>query len=390
MENSPLLDPGLYESGNWKDTFRALRRDQPVSWQKLGSDDGFWAVTKYRDIVCISNDPDTWSSASGGVFLYDQPAGLEGALLTTDPPDHTRLRKAVGSFFNASGVKRLSQWLREESHRLIASAGEKRFVNFVYDVAADLPLNTIGTLLAIDDDKRAQLLAMADELIASGANGGERAAAAVTELGKFGLDLARVRRASDGADLVSAMLRAGGENRLSDREFSGMFVQLTGAATETTRSMLTQIIIMLARDEKLFRSLQNGSVDLRLAIEECLRWMPPVNYMRRTATRDTMLGGVPIRAGDKVAMYYSSGNFDEEIFDNAEVFEPERRPNRHLTFGVGEHVCIGIQLARQELLLFLEEFVANVRSVRLTGEPTVVFSPESTLVKDAPMEIELK
>lgn len=384
-----LTDPALYGSGRWRQVFRELRAERPVSWHPHGDGDGFWAATRHRDIVAVSNDPYTYSSAKGGVFLFEQAEGLDGALLTTDPPNHKRLRRAVSKFFDSAAMQNVEAWLRGECRRLIDKAGTSKEVEFVYDVAADLPLNMIGELLEIDADKRRELLGLTDELIASG-NTRQRQIDAAEALGRFGLGLAEARRAARGADLISAMLNAGTDDQLSDREFSGMFAQLAGAATETTRSVLTQIMIALAREPDLLAGLREGSVDLRLAIEEWLRWSPPVFYMRRTATCDTTLGGVEIAAGDKVLMYYASANFDEDMFEDPDRFDPGRRPNRHLSFGVGEHMCIGLQLARLELRIFLEEVIERVSAVRLTREPDVTITAESLLLKKAPMEFTLR
>jgi cytochrome P450 len=162
-----------------------------------------------------------------------------------------------------------------------------------------------------------------------------------------------------------------------------MFVQLTGAATETTRSALTKIVLHLAEDPGLTEDLQRSPESIRLFIEECLRWYPPIYYQRRTATRDVDFGGVAIRAGDKVALYYASANFDDEVFAEPDRFIPDRKPNPHLSFGVGEHICLGLKMARLELRVFLEEFLARVGRVEVAQPPTVERTTESASVRHA-------
>jgi cytochrome P450 len=249
-------------------------------------------------------------------------------------------------------------------------------------------LNTIGELLGISAVERRHLLTLADELFASAAGRGDRMVKAMNDLGAFGLDLARERRTRPGVDLISAMLRGGtGGRPLSDQEFGGMFMQITGAATETTRSVLTQIVLFLAERKDLLRDLDRSPQRIRLFIEECLRWTPPVYYMRRTATRDIKMGDVTIRDGDKVAMYYVSANFDEEVFPQSECFIPDRHPNPHLTFGIGEHICLGLKMARLELRVFLEEFVARVGGIDVVGEPVIARTTSSAFYKRVPVRL---
>jgi cytochrome P450 len=383
MSVGSLLDPNFLGTPGMRAEFRRLRGEEPVAWRPLG-DDGFWVVSRHADIVAASCDPTTFSSERGGTFLYDIQTGQEGALLFTDPPEHRRLRASVAGFFSGDAVKRLGGWMRAESRALVRHGLERGEVDFVSELAADLPLNTIGELLRISPPQRRRLLAMADELVAAGANGGDRQARATQALGSFGLELARERRSRGDADLLGAMLRgAGGGQGMPDTEFAGMFVQLTGAATETTRSALTKIVLHLAEDPGLTEDLQRSPESIRLFIEECLRWYPPIYYQRRTATRDVDFGGVAIRAGDKVALYYASANFDDEVFAEPDRFIPDRKPNPHLSFGVGEHICLGLKMARLELRVFLEEFLARVGRVEVAQPPTVERTTESASVRHA-------
>jgi cytochrome P450 len=382
-----LTDPYFLGRPEMHATFRRLRSQAPIAWHPLG-DDGFWVVSRHRDVVAISNDPLTFSSARGGTSLYDQPPGQEGALLFMDPPEHRQMRASVSGFFSGDAVNKLEPWMRSECRALVTRALDQGAVDFVYDVAADLPLNTIGELLGISAVERRHLLTLADELFASAAGRGDRMVKAMNDLGAFGLDLARERRTRPGVDLISAMLRGGtGGRPLSDQEFGGMFMQITGAATETTRSVLTQIVLFLAERKDLLRDLDRSPQRIRLFIEECLRWTPPVYYMRRTATRDIKMGDVTIRDGDKVAMYYVSANFDEEVFPQSECFIPDRHPNPHLTFGIGEHICLGLKMARLELRVFLEEFVARVGGIDVVGEPVIARTTSSAFYKRVPVRL---
>ncbi len=386
LENSEytLHDPQLYLDPIRHKIFCELREHSPVSWHPLSDDDGYWAVVKHKDIVAISSDAETYSSAQGAFLRDDDP--VIGAMITTDPPRHNAMRRSVVDFFNHKALRPLEDWLREECKNNIEQALVAGDVEFVFDVAAALPLSVIGKLMQLPDADRAEMLRLTDSFVAASRESVEALQAASGEMAGFALGHAELRRGKAGQDLISSMLSVDGQE-LTEPEFATMFIQIAVAATETTRTALTQIVIELARDPSLIARLANAECDLDTAINEFLRYHPPVNHARRTATRDHEFAGQSIRAGDKLVLLYPSGNFDEDVFDQPDSFDIARKPNPHLTFGVGQHVCLGFRLARMELKIFMEEFLKKVGSVELLAEPITVVQFEAKAVQEAKMRI---
>ncbi|WP_156679637.1 cytochrome P450 [Sphingomonas profundi] len=351
------------------EVFKELRASSPVSWHEADGYPGFWAITKYRDIVSISTDTRSFSSARG-VFVEDIESGqgIPGSLLTSDPPLHTSLRAQLSDWFTATSLARLEGWLRITARAIMDRAASAGRCEFVYDMAAELPLLTICEFLGVPEADRSYMLALGDAVVRS--ENDRTFAEAMKKIGDYGLQLARQSAGDGGSGLVRNMLRSfEKEERLAEVEFAGQFAQLLVAGNETTRTLLSNIMLELCDRPDLHVALKAEPGRLPLAIEEFLRWTSPIYYMRRTAREDTKIGEVAIRAGDPVVMYYVSANRDEDVFDEPDTIDIDRRPNRHLAFGVGRHNCLGAQLARLETRIFMEEFLERFRSVSLDGAP---------------------
>ncbi|MYF50722.1 MAG: cytochrome P450 [Gammaproteobacteria bacterium] len=308
-------------------------------------------------------------------------------MLTTDPPRHNEMRRAVSSFFANDSLRSLEDWLRDECKLLVESALQPEGVEFVYDVAAHLPLNVIGKIMELPKADRAKLLRLADGMVKASEETPEALAEAVSELAGFALSYAELRRGKEGADLISAMLSIGGREQTQE-EFASMFMQLAVAALETTRSTLAHIVAQFGQNPELMEQFRAPGVDLNVAINEFLRYYLPVNNAMRTATKDHEFGGQAIKAGDKLVLLYASANFDEEVFDQPLIFDISRHPNPHLTFGVGQHLCLGFRLARLELRVFLEEFLRQVERVELLEEPQMEATVLIKLMQSAQVKLE--
>ena len=376
LKNSKILDqsaysfedPAFYFNPVRHRVFSELRKYDPVSWRPLSESDGYWAVVRHSDIVAISSDPQTYSSAQGA-FLTERDPVL-GAMITTDPPRHNEMRRSVSHHFNNSSLRAIEGWLRGECRSLVQQAIEAKEVEFVYDVAANLPLHVIGKIMQLPANDRNEMLRLTSEFTRSVEQGQEALASAAEALAGYSLNLAQIRRGKEGKDLISSMMTVGGREQ-TDAEFATMFTQIAVAATETTRTSLAHIVTEFAKNPELMGQFADDGCDLNAAINEFLRYNPPVIHVRRTATRDHEFAGVPIKSGDKLVLLYPSGNFDEEVFDEPMQFDVTRRPNPHLAFGVGQHLCLGFRLARLELRVFLEEFLASVSKVELLAEPVM-------------------
>ena len=388
-EDINLLDPEFLKSVQCREAFARLRKERPIFWHEGASPDGgFWVVLKHADVVEVSSQPGVYSSERG-VFIYDHQTDSRGALLFTDPPEHKRLRRFVNKHFIGRGVASIEPWIRKECASLIDRAVQAGDIDFIKNVAVDLPLNTIGEMMRLDMPTRRRMLAISDEMASAGAGGEERTFRAVQAMCELGIELGRERRAKPDDDLLSAMVSVtdGDGDRLEDVEFGMMFMQIAGAATDTTRGVIGDIVLRLAQNPDLFQEVKNNPQYVRGLIEEVLRMSPPVYYMRRTATCDTTLRSVPIRAGDRVVMYYLSANYDSDVFDEPERFDIHRSHNPHLTFGTGEHVCLGLNVARLEIRVLFEELIRQVSSIELTGPVEQDMNTESTRYQSMPVRV---
>jgi cytochrome P450 len=390
-----LYDPDLYVPGVPHALFRRLRREAPVFWQELPEGRGFWALLKHADVMEASLHPETFSAARGGIVIEDQSpeqlARIRTMLLAMDPPEHGRLRRIVLGAFTPSAIAALEPWLRECARRVVAAAAAKGECEFVHDVAAELPMQAIHQILAIPEADRLRLAELGDRIIGRTDPDFEPAPDEPdphVELGAYGFRLATERAEAGGSDLISRMLRAGIEGRPLDAvEFAALFVQIAVAANETTRTLLSGSLLALLEQPQAWRDLSSDPDLLPRAVEEMLRWVTPVHYFRRTATRDALLRGQRIREGDRVVLHYTSANFDEEVFDAPERFDIRRDPNPHLAFGFGEHFCLGARLARLEARIFFEELFRRIESAELVGTPRRLRSNLNNAWKEIPVRL---
>jgi len=350
-----LADPDTYAAGIPHDVFRQLRATEPVSWQ--ASAGGFWAVTRYDDIVTVLKTPKTYSSWRGGALLADPPPQflekLREGMLNRDPPDHTSLRRLVNKAFSPRRIEQLEARISDHAQSLVARVRDRGCCDFATEIAGEMPLFVICEILGVPRGDRQRLYALTARMfgseLADPAAALKDGMAAAEEIRAYGAELGRAKLAAPGEDIVSDLLAAELEGRrLTDGEFQAFFMLLFNAGADTTRSLLSfGLDILLDRPGDLAR-LQAEPALLPSAIEEMLRFESPVIQFRRTATQDTELGGVTIEDGDKVVVFFPSANRDESVFADPDRFDLERTPNEHLAFGYGTHFCLGAPLARLE------------------------------------------
>ena len=395
-----------YEYFDW------LRANEPVFWHpEEPPNHGFWVVTKHADLVQMHRDFRTFSSEVGHVAIEElQPDELAArqSMLETDPPKHTRLRRIVSQFFTPRVVGAYEEFVRSLARETIDRALPLGEFDFVEEISAPYPINVLVRILGAPPEDAPHLIALGDRMIANTdpdyadvVVGQEdtseyrlltfRSPAAV-ELADYGAALAARRRADPQDDLVSKLVHAevDGES-LADREFSNFFALLVIAGNETTRQGLSRAMQILADHPGELSELGDDPSLIPVALEEILRHATPVLYFRRTATVDTELSGVAIRAGDKVTMWYISANFDEDEFEDPYRFDIRRQPNEHVTFGkYGPHHCLGAYLARLEMRVMLEELLPRIRSIEVTGPAPRVRSNFINGVKRLPVRVELR
>jgi cytochrome P450 len=392
-----LYDPDGYVARPPHETFARLRHDDPVHWQDMPDGTGYWAVLRYADVVTVARDPATYSASLGGVVLEDLApetlAMMQDMLLAMDPPRHVGYRRYVTPQFTARAMGKLEPRIRAICRQILDDAAPLEEVDFVHDVCAKLPSQVVGELVGIPEEDWAKIHLWSernsggqDPEFASGYS--EDAASATIEMAMYAIELAQQRRAEPRDDLTTLMLamELDGEP-MTDAQFGAFFVQLVTAGNDTTRTMLSSGLLALLMHPEQLADLRADRSLIPSAVEEILRWANPLHYFRRTATRDAELGGTAIAAGQKVAMMYTSANRDDAVFPDPDRFDIRRDPNQHLSFGTGEHFCLGVHLARLEGRVFFAELLDRFGQIELTGEPRRQRSNLNNALKSLPVSL---
>jgi cytochrome P450 len=350
-------------------------------------------------VVEGSREPLRFSAQVGGVVLEDMaPEQLEQSknmLLMMDPPRHTALRKEVAHLFKARAIDPLEEAIRKVSREILDRAGEQGDVEFVHEVAANLPSQVFGEMMRIPEEDRADINRWA-EMSTSGTDpdvnpdgdaGGDQGGGSV-QMAAYGYEYAVRRRREAGDDLGLALLRTEIDGvPMTDLEFAFFFVQLVTAGNDTTRTMISSGLYELLRHPDQMERLRDDRSLIPTAIEEILRYANPLHYFRRTATEDTRIADQPIAAGDKVAMMYTSANRDEAVFVDPDRFDITRSPNPHLSFGIAEHFCLGVHLARLEGRVFFDELLTRFPAIEQTGDALRFRSNLNNALKVLPIRL---
>lgn len=373
-------------------SFAELRAARPVSWHPPVEDSlmhdpedhGYWAVTRHSDVVTVSRDSETYLSGKGVLFENIPEELLEASqsFLAMDPPRHTLIRKVVHSAFTPRQVRRIEDSIKENARIIVGELREAGSgADFVEHCAKELPIRTLSDMVGIPESERAQVASAADALVSwgdevylDGRNPLEVLVGNQMYLHQVAGALAADRRANPGDDLISALVHAEVDgDRLTDAEVSAFFVLLAVAGNDTTRQTTSHAMRALT-DFGDQRAWLAADFDERIggAVEEFVRWATPVMTFRRTASTDCELGDQRIAAGEKVVMFYSSANFDTEVFDAPHRLDLGRKPNAHVGFGGGgRHFCLGAHVARAQLRSIFSELLTQIPDIA-AGEPTYV------------------
>ncbi len=392
-----------------------LRAEDPVHWNPEEGGPGFWAVTKYADVWDVDKDSETFTSEKF-VNLEDVDDDLmdfRRSILETDGARHLVLRKLVQREFTPRNLmKNYEAFLRELTKKTVDEAfAEAREnggeIDFVKKISADFPINVLARLLDVPQEMTGQLIAWGNELVANTDPDYAKVRAdldesdqyrhlpfrspTVQEVWDYGNELKAQRVGGEGADLVSMLANKMPEDGvpLSQQDFNNYFSLLVIAGNETTRHSISNIMVALIENPDQLAYLQEDP-EARVAagLEEMLRWASPVYHFRRTATRDVELGGQQIREGDKVVMWFASGNRDSEVFEDPYRFDLTRTNVDHMTFGKGSpHLCLGNNLARMEIRLMYEELVPRLASIDFAGDVRRVRSNFVNGIKGFPVTI---
>jgi cholest-4-en-3-one 26-monooxygenase len=396
-----FTDPDIYVQGIPQDAFAELRRTSPVCWipQERGSagfdDAGYWAVTRHADVVAVSRDSETFSSWENTAIVRfpadtsrDQLEMQRLVLLNMDPPRHTQQRSIVARGFTARAIKTLRDALTGRAEQIVRAAAATGDVgDFVTEIACELPLQAIAELLGVPQEDRRNIFDWSNAMI--GADDpefhGEDPLTSAMELFGYAMTMAEERTGCPRDDIVTTLVQAqiDGEHLSSD-EFGFFVLMLAVAGNETTRNAISHGMLALLQHPEQWELFKAERP--RAAADEMVRWGTPVNAFQRTAIRDTEVGGQAVAAGQRVAMFYGSANFDEEVFTDPLAFDVTRSPNPHLGFGgSGAHFCLGANLARLEIDLIFNALADHMPGITLAGEPQRLRSGWINGVKHLPV-----
>jgi cytochrome P450 len=402
-----LTDLDLWQAGVPYAEFARLRREAPITWFDERDGSGFWSVHRYDDIVEMSRDTKVFSSAQGISFEEPSAKDMETrrTIIDTDPPAHTKLRKIVAGSFTPRAVSVYEHFVRELTRHVLDEALPLEEFDFVEHVAKEVPIRVLARLMGLPDDRLGVFVDLGDRLIANtdpditdvvwGRDDTEeyRAFPFRSPYGKqlwdMGRELVRERVEHPSKDLLSTLLAAevDGE-RLSEIDLDNFFSILVIAGNETTRIAIAQGVLAFSENPGQWERLRADPGTLLTATEEVIRVTCPTHFMRRTVEADVEVRGQKLRAGDKLILWYVSGNRDEAEFDKPDQFDIGRSPNPHLSFGRGgPHLCLGAHLARLEISVVLSELASRVRRFEVTGPPRRIRSNFTNGLRQLPVRI---
>jgi methyl-branched lipid omega-hydroxylase len=396
----PLADVDLGTLEFWQQdddvrdgAFATLRRESPITFFEVPEVGGFpagaghWALTRFDDIHHASRNPEIFSSIPTSTALVEVPAEMAeftGSMISLDDPRHLRLRKIVNRAFTPKVVARIEDSVRERARRivtdLIANHRDAQ-ADFVAEASSLLPLQVICDMMGIAEEDEAKIFRWTTVMLGVGddevSGDIDEVVGSVTDMAEYGVRLAEERRTTPCDDLTTNLVQAevDGE-RLTSVEIASFFILLSAAGNETTRNAISHGMVALTRyPEERERWWSDFDGVAATAVEEIVRWATPVIFMRRNLTRDVELHGIEMKAGDKVSMWYNSGNRDESKFDNPWLFDVTRDPNPHIGFGAGgAHFCLGANLARREIRVLFEELHRQIPDIVAVEEPAILHS----------------
>jgi cholest-4-en-3-one 26-monooxygenase len=385
LDRLDVIGPDFYAAhGAPHEAWRRLRQEAPVHWFDLPGGVGFWAVTRRADIVWLSKQPERFINGPR-LAIFEQGAPVEGErtfvrqLLNMDPPEHGLYRKAAAGWFTPRAIQRRRAEVERITRDLVdamAGDGELREGDFVTDLAAPLTLSVLADMLGVPRDDWEQMFRWTNRVAGSSdpeyqdtpGPGFQTVENARNELFGYFARLAEERRAAPRDDMVSVLATAEIDGKpMPPLELLSYCFLLVIAGNETTRNAASGGLLALIENPDQWAKLQADPGLVDTAVEEIVRWTSPVNQFCRTAVEDVELHGKKIRAGDAFCLFYGSANRDEAFFEEPDRFRVDRRPNPHLGFGIGEHFCLGANLARLELQVMFRELSTRLEHLELAG-----------------------
>ncbi|WP_200820419.1 cytochrome P450 [Mycolicibacterium houstonense] len=393
-----FTDPDVLLRGIPVEEFAQLRKTAPVWWNEQGesifNDGGYWVITRHEDIKTISRDGGAvWSTNAKGAVMR-LPEGVtseqldltKALLINHDAPEHTRLRKLVSRLFTPRSVATLEEKLAVAAREIVAAAAEKDSGNFVDDIAMSLPLLAIADLIGVPEEDREKLFHWTNAIMnTDDPDFDSDPTMANAELMGYAYTMAEQRRKCPADDIVTRLVQADVDgDSLGEVEFAFFVILLAVAGNETTRNAMTHGMNAFLENPDQWELFKRERPET--AVDEIIRWATPVHCFQRTALVDTPIGDVTVKAGQRVGLFYSSANYDEEVFESPFQFNILRNPNPHLAFGGnGAHYCIGANLARMEIKLMFNQIADQIPDITKLGEPQRLRSGWINGVKELPV-----
>ncbi len=393
-----VSDPRLYQDDIWRPLFAQLRRDDPVHYCEASRFGPYWSVTRYDDIFAVELDHENYSSSSelGGIQITDQPKGRELAnFIRMDPPGHTAQRRTVAPIVAPSNLSNLESLIRQRTLDVLDGLPRHETFDWVERVSIELTNMMLATLFDFPWADRGKLTWWSDVAIANVnspdavVHSDDERFAELAKMGEYFRKLWDVRADAPPAfDLISMLAHADATRNMPPHEFIGTLALLIVGGNDTTRNSMTGGLMALVDNPAQFELVHGRRELIPSLVSEIIRYQTPVLHMRRTARTDVELAGRKIVKGDKVVMWYISGNRDEDKIERADEFIIDRaKPRQHLSFGAGIHRCVGDRLAEQQLRILWEEILQRELRFEIMGPPQRLYSNFIRGIRSLPVRI---
>ena len=392
-----VSDPEIYRSDTWHDPFARLRAEAPVHYCPDSPFGPYWSVTKYSDIMQVELDHETYSSEIGGTQLRDDPPGSEiQNFIRMDPPTHTAERKTVAPIVAPFNLKNFTPTIRQRTCEVLDSLPRNEEFDWVDLVSIELTTMMLATLFNFPWEDRRKLTYWSDVAVQftfdepdAVVKSEQERWAELVKMAEYFQTLWNQRASEPPTfDLISMLAHSDDTRNMSPRKFIGNLALLIVGGNDTTRNTMSGGLYYLSQNPTEWAKIRADHGLVPKLVAETIRYQTPVIHMRRTATRDAELGGKAIRKGDKVVMWYISGNRDEEVIPDADAFIVDRaKPRQHLSYGAGIHRCVGDRLADLQLQILWEELLKRDLRIEVLDEPTRLSSNFIRGIRKLPVRI---